>query len=179
MSDTANSPGPFDRAFAITVGHEGTALDTTYSDRGNWTGGAVGQGKLVGSKFGISAAAYPTLDIANLTQADAEAIYRRDYWAKIRGDDLPLPVAILAFDAAVNSGVPTASRWLQAACGVTEDSIVGDQTVAACNALPVQAVLIEMLAQRINFDGRNPRWLVDGLGWSRRLAALPFEIMRA
>ena len=69
----------FEQALAVVLGHEG-GFCAERSDPGNWTGGAVGCGELRGTKFGISAAAYPAEDIANLTPEAAAAIYRRDYW---------------------------------------------------------------------------------------------------
>ena len=120
----------FEQAFAIVVGHEG-GFDTTRADPGNWTGGAVGRGALRGTKFGISAAAYPAVDIASLTADDAAAIYRRDYWVRIRGDDLSPALALLVFDAAVNNGVRRAAGWLQEAVGAVVDGEIGNETIAA------------------------------------------------
>jgi len=77
-----------DQAFAIVVGHEGS-FDRTSADPGNWTAGRVGSGELRGTKYGISAAAYPSLDIEDLTLADAKAIYQRDYWSQINADRMP------------------------------------------------------------------------------------------
>jgi len=57
------------------------------------------------TKFGISKRAYPNLDIANLTEAEAARIYKRDYWDKIKADQLPANIREMAFDAAVNQGV--------------------------------------------------------------------------
>ena len=68
----------FDRMFDIVVGHEG-GYTANPADRGNWTGGAIGSGTCRGTRFGISAAAYPGLDIANLTIDAAKALYQRDY----------------------------------------------------------------------------------------------------
>jgi len=67
------------------------------------------------TKFGISKNAYPNLDIANLTEAEAAAIYKRDYWDKINADQLPVNIREAAFDAAVNHGVNTAKRLLSEA----------------------------------------------------------------
>lgn len=64
------------------------------------------------TKYGISQKAYPTLDIAHLTPEQAKALYQRDYWAPIRGDGIPWPLCVVAFDAAVNQGVGMAKRWL-------------------------------------------------------------------
>ena len=56
----------FARCFAFTLAAEGPFTKLA-SDPGNWTGGAVGHGALHGTKYGISAAAYPGLDIENIS----------------------------------------------------------------------------------------------------------------
>ena len=57
------------------------------------------------TKFGISKNAYPNLNIANITEAQAAEIYKRDYWDAINADQLPANIREAAFDAAVNQGV--------------------------------------------------------------------------
>src|SRR5438270_5735304 len=69
----------FEQAFAFVIGHEG-GYSAGPTDPGNWTGGRCGLGECRGTNWGISAAAYPQLDIRALTQAQAAEIYRRDYW---------------------------------------------------------------------------------------------------
>jgi len=162
----------FERAFNFTVGVEGAEWDTTYSDSGNWTGGVVGVGELKGSKFGISAASYPKLDIKNLTLADAENIYRIDYWEKVLGDSLPLNLALVVFDAAVNNGVGRAIRWLQAAVGASVDGRIGPATLATALKTPENVAIAEFMAQRLFFMGGLKNWQINGLGWSRRLVKL-------
>src|SRR5690242_14307791 len=110
----------FDQAFKAVVGHEG-GYSANPADPGNWTGGRCGTGACRGTNWGISAAAYPQLDIKALTLAEAQAIYRRDYWDKAGCGKLPAALALLVFDAAVNSGVRRAVRWLQAALKVPQD----------------------------------------------------------
>ena len=168
----------FEKAFAVVVGEEG-GWSGAPDDPGNWTGGAVGSGAMRGTKFGISAAAYPTLDIAALTPADAQAIYRRDYWERVRGDDLPPALALLVFDAAVNNGVARAARWLQQALGVTADGEIGPVTLAAIGARAGdgEALCAEVLARRMDFMATLPTWRSFGLGWARRLCALPYRSM--
>ncbi|MFC0282394.1 glycosyl hydrolase 108 family protein [Camelimonas abortus] len=61
-----------------------------------------------------------------------QAIYRQQYWEKIRGDDLPPGVDYVVFDGAVNSGVAQSAKWLQRALGVRVDGIIGNATIAAC-----------------------------------------------
>ena len=171
----------FERAFAVVVGHEGVT-DADPNDPGNWTGGRVGGGMLRGTRFGVSAAAYPQTDVQALTLADAQAIYHRDYWEPIGGDTLPPPLALLVFDAAVNAGVGRAARWLQTAVGVTADGMIGPVTRAAVASTVTRdggaALCAEFQAQRTVFMAGLPTWPHFGLGWARRLCALPYQSLQ-
>ena len=164
----------FEHAFAVVIGHEG-GYSAEHADPGNWTGGAVGRGDLRGTRFGISAAAYPALDIANLTLDAAQAIYRRDYWDRVRAGEMPPPLALLVFDAAVNNGPAQAARWLQQAAGVAVDGRIGPATLAAVAAAQGAALCAEFQAQRLTFMASLPTWRVFGPGWARRLCALPYQ----
>jgi lysozyme family protein len=123
----------FAKAFAIVVGIE-AGLSTDPADPGNWTGGAVNVGVCKGTKYGISAAAYPNLDIANLTLDAAQALYRSDYWNEVKGDFLPWPLALLVFDCGVNQGVGIARTLMQSALGVQADGDIGSMTLGAAAA---------------------------------------------
>jgi lysozyme family protein len=165
----------FDSCFAIVVSTEG-GLSLNPADPGNWTGPGR-TGTLRGTKWGISAASYPTLDIAALTIDAAKEIYRRDYYDKIAGDHLPPPLALIVFDAAVNSGVSRAARWLQTALGVHADGVIGPATLAAIEAQAGRGadLCAEVMARRMVFDASLPTFPTFGLGWCRRLARLPYQ----
>jgi lysozyme family protein len=167
----------FSRCIAFTLAQEG-GYSNNAADPGNWTGGAVGQGVLRGTNFGISAAAYPALDIANLTRAEAEAIYRRDYWEAVAGDELPVPLDLVAFDAAVNCGPRKAILWLQLAAGAVADGALGAATLAALRAGDPAGIAREALARRLEFCSHLPAWANFGLGWTRRVICLACEVAR-
>lgn len=82
------------------------------------------------TKFGISSAAHPTIDIKSLTLAHAMDIYRADYWLPISGDKLPDKLGLLVFDAAVNHGVVQSIKFLQQAAGVRVDGALGPITLS-------------------------------------------------
>ena len=156
---------PFEQAFVMVVNTEGGYTDNK-SDPGGRT------------KFGISQRSYPALDIAALTLDDAKAIYERDFWSRIRGDEMPPPLAFLTFDAAVNNGVGRSVRWLQTALGVVADGVIGPATLAAVHAaVPGWHVMAEVVAQRTMFMATLPTFRVFGRGWSIRLARLPYQAM--
>lgn len=158
----------FDEAFEKLTGHEG-GLSTVRSDPGNWTGGKVGVGDLRGTKYGISAASYPGEDIRNLTLDRAKAIYRRDFWDKVHGDDLPYVVAFNLFDGAVNSGPSRAIKWMQEAAGVAADGIVGPRSLAAFHEGP-EALAARYNGIRLRFMAGLSTWPTFGKGWARRIA---------
>ena len=169
----------FDRMFDIVAGHEGD-FTADPADPGNWTGGAVGAGTCRGTRFGISAAAYPDLDIAALSLDAAKALYQRDYWQRIAGDLLPAPLALLVFDAAVNNGTSRAAHWLQLVAQVPQDGMIGEQTVHAIDRTVARQggivdLCSEFLALRLVFMTSLPTWKTFGIGWARRLCRLPYE----
>lgn len=116
LLEDATPLAPLDRALAFTLRWEGK-FSEDQNDPGNWTGGRVGVGAFKGTKFGISAAAYPDLDIANLTLQDAGRIYDRDYWELSGADALQWPLSLAHFDTAVNMGVGRAGSLLSMASG--------------------------------------------------------------
>jgi hypothetical protein len=67
--------------------------------------------------FGINQAANPDIDVKNLTEEQAKAIYKERYWDAIDGDNLPPDAQAAVFDAAVNQGVGAALEMWKAAGG--------------------------------------------------------------
>lgn len=165
--------GNFAACVEFTLGMEG-GYGADPQDPGNWTGGAIGKGQLRGTNFGISAASYPTLDIAHLTRNAAEAIYQRDYWSKINGDQLAGPMASVVFDASVNNGLHRAITWLQRALNVTADGVIGPETLAAMGYTDPRETAETMLTLRLDFIVALADWPRFGGGWGRRLVALAF-----
>ena len=122
------------------------------------------------TKFGISKRAYPQVDIKNLTLGAAKEIYKRDYWDRAQCDKLPPSVAYVLFDAAVNSGIGQAIRFLQRAVNVADDGAIGPMTLAAVTRLDAESVCARYIGQRLDFMTKLTTWDVYGKGWSRRLA---------
>lgn len=147
----------FDQCFDKLISHEGGYVNDP-RDAGGET------------KFGISKRAYPQVDIKNLTLGAAKEIYKRDYWDRAQCDKLPPSVAYVLFDAAVNSGIGQAIRFLQRAVNVADDGVIGPMTIAAITRLDAESVCARYIGQRLEFMTKLTTWDVYGKGWSRRLA---------
>lgn len=122
------------------------------------------------TNWGISKRSYPSIDIADLTRDQAIAIYKRDFWNAIHGDDLPPGVSFQALDFAVNSGIETAIRALQRAAGVADDGNVGPVTMAAFKSMGASDLVMRLLAERLYFMTGLSGWVNFGKGWARRIA---------
>ena len=112
--------------------------------------------------------------VKSLTEDEAKDIYRLEYWDKLNLDHLnSQDVANKVFDLAVNMGVVTAARFLQAACGVPVDGIVGAQTIGAANAGDQVALLGSIRARAANryrdIAAENPNLAPNLPGWLARL----------
>lgn len=146
----------FDQAFDRLLGNEGGYV--------NHPGDPGGE-----TNWGISKRSYPNVDIKNLTREQAKTIYRRDFWDQLGADAHPA-IRYQAFDFAVNSGVSTAIRKLQAALGVADDGVFGPISKRALAGADVNDVLMRFMAQRLRYWASLNAWPTFGKGWAIRAA---------
>jgi lysozyme family protein len=137
-------PDNFDTCLAFTLKEEGG-----YSDDPADPGGAT--------NMGITAATYrqwadnPNLgpvQVQDISERTARAIYRSLYWNPLRADALPVGVDLSVFDMGVNAGIWGSARLLQRVLGFIGDGVDG-------------SIGPETLSAAAKFD---PRTLVNGLG---------------
>lgn len=139
----------------ITLAYEG-GFTLNRADPGNWTGGSVGKGVLKGTNMGISARAFPNLDIKNLKLVEVAPIYRRNYWdAAGCGGYLP-GADLVVFDGGVMSGVSRAVGWAKS-------------VKAGADA---RAFVSQFCDIRLGFLKRLGTFKTFGGGWSKRVASV-------
>jgi lysozyme family protein len=103
------------------------------------------------TKFGISQAQYPHLDIQHLMLEEAVAIYVRDYWDPLRCSEISdVRLRWKVFDIAVNQGVVRAAMFLQRAAGVVVDGLVGNQTLETVNRLDPKDLILKLTWEQQN-----------------------------
>jgi len=155
----------FPKSLAFVLACEGGYVNHP-SDRGGET------------NMGITRAAYPDEDIRNLTVERAGELYKRDYWDRVRGDQLPSGVDYVVFDSAVNHGVGNAGKFLQRAlnrygANLNVDGIIGPQTIRkipAGNGMLACDILRErdIFYRKIVAQDRSQEIFLKG--WLNRLA---------
>lgn len=109
-------------------------------DGGNYTGGRVGQGALVGTRYGISAPVLARYLGREITRADMEGlpygtalqIYRSLYWNPLELDRLSdQALALLLYDGAVNQGPRVARQALAHALATVDAGPINSRTTNA------------------------------------------------
>jgi lysozyme family protein len=95
--------------------------------------------------------------------------YKKCYWDKIRGDELPPGIDYAAYDLAVNSGTGRAAKYLQQIAGVTADGAIGPKSIEAIKACNPEETVDALCDMRLDFLKRLPTWDTFGKGWGRRV----------
>lgn len=111
-------------------------------------------------------------DVKNLTKPEAAEIYKKLYWNICKCGDMPAPVALLVFDAAVNSGTYRSVMFLQRALGIPDDGKCGNMTLSAIkNADQYQLVKL-CCGERLKFLRLLKTFDTFGKGWTNRVNML-------
>lgn len=170
----------FDQALAFVLAREGGFVDDPRDPGGR-------------TNFGITQATYNRwrsvngynpADVADIKQAEVQTIYRLNYWNASKAYLLPMPLALVHFDAAVNQGVGQAVKFLQRVVEVKDDGQFGPVTEGAVktavDAGRVRELAHQYLWQRLAhyriISQRNTVLLAFLPGWIRRLEHLWAEV---
>lgn len=162
----------FDQAFQIVATHEGRSkIAENSKDPGGLT------------KWGISLRSHPELGRAGilaLTEDKARAIYRADYWDRIRAEDMPELIRLPAFDSGVNLGTNQFALHLQrslceAGFPVATDGKIGPQTLRALSRSDPLETATLVLWRRLNFYRSLSTYNEFGKGWDRRVLKVALQ----
>lgn len=125
------------------------------------------------TKYGIAKNANPSVYIRGLNLDQAMDIYFQKYWLRGYCNLIPYPLSTIHFDGCANHGPSRACKFLQRAAGVTEDGIIGRQTVAAIHSKGQAGVIRNLAEIRTDFYqsivSRNPSQRIFLKGWLRRI----------
>jgi len=113
-------------------------------------------------------------EMKTLTRSDVKPFYKKMYWDKVRGDDLPQGVDYAVFDFAVNAGPGRAAKFLQQSVGATPDGAIGPGTMALVSKATPTDILQKFAQQKEAFYNslaeKNPTQQKFLKGWLSRVA---------
>lgn len=161
----------FERSFNEMLRHEGG-----YSNHPADPGGATMKGVTLATFRSLVKPGATKEDLKNITPAQLRLVYRRSYWEKVGGPDLPDGLDFAMFDFAVNSGPAQATKILQRIVGTEDDGVPGPKTFAAVAKKSAEFLIKEVSADRLEFlkglknkRTGKPLWATFGKGWARRV----------
>ena len=114
-----------------------------------------------------------TKDMKDLTVEDVAPIYKKGYWDKMKGDDLPSGLDLCVFDFGVNAGPGRSAKYLQTMIGTVADGGIGPNTLKAV-ANYVEEVGLEQAVEnfqqaRQGYYEKLSTFDTFGKGWTRRV----------
>jgi uncharacterized protein (TIGR02594 family) len=164
-----------DDVFEVALAHV-LVMEGGYSDDPYDPGGPTNKGVTLATfarHLGIELNGYTRDDLVarlkRIDDATVRAIYRGHYWQPSRSQDLPPPVAVMHFDAAVNHGVGAAARMLQQALAVAVDGEIGPITLAAARRIPALDSVARYGEIRRQRYRALPHFWRFGRGWLARV----------
>jgi lysozyme family protein len=107
-------------------------------------------------------------EMRDLTPEDVAPIYKKNYWDRVKGDDLPSGVDWACFDWAVNSGSGRPAKALQRCVGATPDGAIGPMTLRAVADNEPKKLVEGVYTQRQKFYEDLKTFETFGRGWTRR-----------
>ena len=155
----------WEKSLEVILHHEGGYVNHP-KDPGGETN--MGVTKRVYEDFG------GTKDMKDLTHEDVEPIYKKNYWDRVKGDDLPDGLDLMIFDFAVNAGTGRAAKFIQRLVNTTVDGGIGPNTLGKIKEYVVTYGIEETITSyalmRQNYYESLSTFDTFGRGWTRRVS---------
>ena len=155
----------WEKSLEVILHHEGGYVNHP-KDPGGETN--MGVTKRVYEDFG------GTKDMKDLTHEDVEPIYKKNYWDRVKGDDLPEGLDLMIFDFAVNAGTGRAAKFIQRLVNTTVDGGIGPNTLGKIKEYVVTYGIEETISSyalmRQNYYESLSTFDTFGKGWTRRVS---------
>ena len=114
-----------------------------------------------------------TKDMKDLLVEDVAPIYKKGYWDKMKGDDLPGGLDLCVFDFGVNAGPGRSAKYLQTMIGTVADGGIGPNTLKAVEAYVsehgIEKSIKNFQEARQGYYEKLSTFATFGKGWTRRV----------
>ena len=162
----------YDKAFELVLKSEGGYVNDP-ADHGGETN--LGVTKAAWISY-LDVKELPVNAMRELTKEKVKPFYKKLYWDRVCGDDLPSGIDYLAFDFAVNAGTGQAAKFVQRAVGAVADGAIGPATMEKVIKTTPMDLLTSFSTQKENFYkaivAKNPTQAKFLKGWLTRTAAV-------
>jgi lysozyme family protein len=112
-------------------------------------------------------------NMKDLTVEDVAPIYKKNYWDRVKGDDLPSGLDLCVFDFGVNAGTGRAAKYLQRMIGTVADGGIGPNTLkAVANYVDengIEGAIRDYQSKRQSYYESLSTFDTFGKGWTRRV----------
>ena len=112
-------------------------------------------------------------DMKDLLVEDVAPIYKKGYWDKMKGDQLPNGLDLCVFDFGVNAGPGRAAKYLQTMIGTVADGGIGPNTLKAVaeyvEAHGIDKTITNFQNARQGYYEKLSTFDTFGKGWTRRV----------
>ena len=157
----------WEKSLEVILHHEGGYVNHP-KDPGGETN--MGVTKRVYEDFG------GTQDMKDLTHEDVEPIYKKNYWDRVKGDDLPEGLDLCIFDFAVNAGPGRAAKFIQILVNTTVDGGIGPNTLGKIKEYVdhygLEQTISSYALMRQNYYESLSTFDTVGKGWTRRVSVV-------
>ena len=113
-----------------------------------------------------------TKSMRDLTVSDVAPIYKKNYWDRLKGDQLPSGLDLCVFDFGVNAGTGRSAKYLQKMVGTTVDGGIGPNTLKCVDRYVeehgIDKAIKEFQERRQGYYERLKTFETFGRGWTRR-----------
>lgn len=162
----------FKRSLQLVLKHEGG-----WSEHPKDRGGATMKGVTLSNFRKFVKPGATKDDLRKITDDQIATVYRRFYWDRVAGAELPDGVDYAVFDFAVNSGPDRAAKYLQALVGTPQDGKIGPETLKAVRARMHAGVINQYCDKRLAFLKGLKTWPTFGKGWAARVKSTRIDAL--
>lgn len=114
-----------------------------------------------------------TKDMKDLVREDVEPIYKKNYWDRMKCDDVPAGLDLCLFDFGVNAGTGRSAKYLQRMIGTVADGGIGPNTLRALGnyieEVGTEGAIKNFQSKRQEYYESLSTFETFGRGWTRRV----------
>ena len=114
-----------------------------------------------------------TKDMKDLLVEDVAPIYEKNYWGRLKCDDIPSGIDLCVFDFGVNAGTGRSAKYLQRMIGTVADGGIDPNTLRTLGEYidehGLEATIRGFQEARQSYYEKLSTFKTFGRGWTRRV----------